>query len=59
MANTGFVHGECTQLQNIGLQEYKVQSRIKVTLPEGPMWLLEVQKAQTRLWVPIPWHDWA
>jgi len=59
MANTGFFHGQCKQLEHIGLREYQVQSRIKIKLAEGPMWLLKVRHENSNFWVPIPWHDWA
>ncbi len=58
MANFGFFHPQCHQLETIGPRDYQVQSRQKVELREGPMWLLRVQHAQDLYWVPIPWHDW-
>lgn len=59
MAETGFYHTQCDQLTEIEQREYRVFSRSKVTLSEGPMWLLEVRRQQSIYWVPIPWHDWA
>jgi len=59
MANLGFFHIRCIQLDQIGNREYHVVARQRVKIPEGSMWLLKVKKNEMVYWVPIPWHDWA
>lgn len=59
MANFGFFHTRCTQLDTIGPRDYQVMERQRKELPEGPMWLLTVRHNETVYWVPVPWHNWA
>ena len=60
MSNFGFLHPQCQQLENIEEREFKVIKRERMQLPEGQIWLLNVeQTAENALfYVPIPWHDW-
>lgn len=58
MADFGFFHALCTQLDKIQNQEYQVLSRSSKQLKEGPMWLLQVKRNNDVFYVPIPWHDW-
>lgn len=58
MADFGFFHAHCTQLDKIQSKEYQVLSRSSRQLKEGPMWLLQVKRNKELFYVPIPWHDW-
>ncbi len=58
MGDFGFVHPLCTQLLDIGEQDYRVIQRETVQLKEGPMWIIHAQHKQQTYYVPLPWHDW-
>jgi len=58
MAETGFFIAGCQPLPEN--QSFRVVSCEHIKLAEGGMWLIEAVGAEdTRLWVPVPWHDWA
>jgi len=58
MADFGFVHVRCSQLDQIGDTQYRVVGRQRVQLKEGPLWLIRVKRDNQVYWVPVPWHDW-
>ncbi len=59
MASTGFMIAGCKPLQPGNAHEYLVDDIQRVDLPEGEMWQIQLTGPEGRLWMPLPWHDWA
>lgn len=56
-SNTGFIGTGCQTLAE--RDTWSVIRCTRVQLPEGGMWLVEIQNDSNELrFVPIPWHDW-
>jgi len=59
MASTGFMIAGCKPLQPSSANEYRVNDILRVDLPEGEMWQIQLIGPEGLLWMPLPWHDWA
>lgn len=59
MASTGFLLAGCQQIKPTPQQAFRVVSIRFIELVEGGMWQVELDVDEGKLWMPLPWHDWA
>lgn len=57
-AATGFYFPGCQAVLSDG--KHRIMACTHIELDEGGMWLLEAATpGGSRVWIPLPWHDWA